>query len=286
MNALDSLPSEVIGSLLTGPIWVFLCVLSRLGPILAMMPPIQGTLVPNRVKVLLALMIAASITPMVGVPSNGIPAHLMDAVIALAKELLLGLMFGTSVMMVITCLQVGSQIIGSLSSMELATAADPSTQESVSVLSQMMSLMAMALFVILGGHRIMIGACLDSFAHYEAGGVLAESNWLMHVHELVGHSLSIGIRASAPAAIALLLANFVTALIARTLPQLNILVVGFNINVTVMLLVLGLTISSVAWVFQNEVSDWVSRTLDVLPKTASVSEPSALPSSTRDTSDG
>jgi flagellar biosynthesis protein FliR len=67
---------------------------------------------------------------------------------------------------------------------------------------------------------------------------------------------------------------------------LNILVVGFNINVTVMLLVLGLTISSVAWVFQNEVSDWVSRTLDVLPKTASVSEPSALPSSTRDTSDG
>lgn len=269
MNTLESLASDLLGTIVLGPVWVFLCVLSRLGPILAMMPPVQGTLVPNRVKVLLALMVSAAITPMIGSYSGEMPAHLLDAVIALAKELLLGLMFGTSVMMVITCLQVGSQIIGSLSSMELATAADPSTQETVSVISQMMSLMAMALFVTLGGHRIMVGACLDSFAFYPAGGVLAERNWLVHVHELVGHSLSVGIRASAPAAIALLLANFVTALIARTLPQLNILVVGFNINVTVMLAVLGLTLSSAGWVFQNELVHWVNQTLEVVPEAVS-----------------
>jgi flagellar biosynthesis protein FliR len=97
-----------------------------------------------------------------------------------------------------------------------------------------------------------------------------ERNWLVHVHELVGHSLSVGIRASAPAAISLLLANFVTALIARTLPQLNILVVGFNFNVTVMLVVLGLTLSSAGWIFQNELVVWVNRTLEVVPKTVSV----------------
>jgi flagellar biosynthesis protein FliR len=270
MNTAVGLASELLGTVLLGPVWVFLCVLSRLGPILAMMPPVQGTLVPNRVKVLLALMISASITPMLDVVGVNLPAHLLDAVVALAKEVLLGLMFGTSVLMVITCLQVGSQIIGSLSSMELATAADPSTQETVSVISQMMSLLAMALFVVLGGHRIMIGACLDSFQHYPAGGVLTDRIWITHIHELVGHSLSIGIRASAPAAIALLLANFVTALIARTLPQLNILVVGFNINVTVMLVVLGLTLSSAGWVFQNELIDWIDRTLHVIPKTASI----------------
>lgn len=118
----------------------------------------------------------------------------------------------------------------------------------------------------------MIGACLDSFAYYSAGNVLAQRDWLMHVHELVGHSLTIGIRASAPAAIALLLANFVTALIARTLPQLNILVVGFNINVTVMLIVLGLTLSSAGWVFQNELIDWVDRTLRVVPRAVSTQE--------------
>lgn len=270
MGIFGSLANDWLGSILLGPVWVFLCVLSRLGPILAMMPPVQGALVPNRVKVLLALMISATMTPLVGSLASDLPAHLFDAILALAKELLLGLMYGASVMMVITCLQVGSQIISSLSSMDLATAADPTTQETVSVLSQMMSLMAMALFLLLGGHRIMIGACLDSFDYYGAGQVLAEQDWLVHVQELVGHSLSIGIRASAPAAIALLLANFVTALVGRTLPQLNILVIGFNLNVTVMLLVLGLTLSSASWVFQNELIDWVDRTLEVLPRTTAI----------------
>lgn len=265
MGAFGDLATGMLGSAIVGPVWVFLCVLSRLGPILALMPPIQGTMVPNRVKVLFAIMATASLTPLVMGNATDVPAHLVDVAIALCKEVLLGLMFGTSILLVLTCLQVGSQIVGSLSSMEMATAADPTTQETVSVLTQMVSLMAMTLFVVMGGHRIMIGACMDSFQQYPAGGVLAETNWLMHVQDLVGHSLAIGIRASSPAAIALLLANFVTALIARTLPQLNILVVGFNINVLVMLLVMALTLSSVAWVFQSEVIEWVDRTLNVIP---------------------
>jgi hypothetical protein len=51
---------------------------------------------------------------------------------------------------------------------------------------------------------------------------------------------------------------------------LNILVVGFNFNVTVMLVVLGLTLSSAGWIFQNELVVWVNRTLEVVPKTVSV----------------
>ena len=45
---------DLIATLLYGPMWTFLCVLGRTGPLLAMMPPIQGSAIPNRVKVLLA----------------------------------------------------------------------------------------------------------------------------------------------------------------------------------------------------------------------------------------
>jgi flagellar biosynthetic protein FliR len=261
MGILDS-----VSSTLFGPVWTFLCVLCRIGPVLAMMPPVQGAMIPNRVKVMLALMISASLSPMVWSQTSDMPLHLFDLVVALAKEMLLGALFGTSVMLVMACLQVGGQVISSLSSMEMAQAADPSTQETVSVIQQLMSLFSMAMFVLLGGHRIMIGACLDSFAFYHAGEVLAEADWLMHLHEFVGHGFSVGLRASAPAAIALLLANFVTALIGRTLPQLNIMAVGFNINVLVMMLVLGLTVASVGWVFQNELAEWVERTVDLFPR--------------------
>lgn len=251
---------DALASLLYGPMWTFLCVLSRTGPLLALMPPIQGSSIPNRVKVLLALMIAMVITPLVLANSTPLPPHLADVAIGIAKELLLGLLFGTSVMLIVTSLQIGGQVISSLASMDVAQAADPSTQETVTVVSQMFSWIAMALFLTMGGHRVVLGACLDSFAVYPAGGILTEERWLLHLHELLRHSVSVGLRAAAPPALALLLANLVTALIGRTLPQLNILAIGFNLNVTVMLLVLATSMSTIGWVFQNELVEWVEMT--------------------------
>ena len=251
---------DLITALLSGPMWTFFCVLGRTGPLLVMMPPIQGSAIPNRVKVLLALMIAMSVTPLVMVDATPLPPHLAGMVIGVAKELLLGLLFGTAVIMIITSLQIGGQVISSLASMDVAQAADPSTEETVTVVSQMFSWVAMALFLTLGGHRMVLGACLDSFSVYPAGGVLAEENWLMHLHELLRHSVSIGMRAAAPPAIALLLANFITALIGRTLPQLNIMAIGFNINVTIMILVLAMSMASIGWVFQNELTEWIEKT--------------------------
>ncbi len=255
---------EAFAPLLYGPMWTYLCVLSRIGPLLTMMPPIMGSSVPNRVKVLLALTVAASVTPMVMQNASPLPSHLADLCLGLIKELLMGILFGTTVFIIVTSLQTGGQIISSLSSMDVAQAADPTTSESITVVSQMLSWIAMALFLALGGHRIILGACLDSFVTYPAGAILAEEHWLMHLHGLLGHSVSVGMRAAAPPAIALLLANFVTALIGRTLPQLNILAIGFNLNVTVMLLVLTISMASIGWVFQNELMGWLERTTQLL----------------------
>jgi flagellar biosynthetic protein FliR len=63
----------------------------------------------------------------------------------------------------------------------------------------------------------------------------------------------------------LLLANFVTALIGRTLPQLNIMAIGFSLNVTIMLLVMALSITSIGWVFQDELAGWIERTALLFP---------------------
>jgi flagellar biosynthesis protein FliR len=260
---------DPIAPFLYGPMWTFLCVLSRIGPLLAMMPPIQGSSIPNRVKVLLALAIGMAVTPLVMENSTPLPPHLAGMSIGIAKELLLGMLFGTAVMMIVTSLQIGGQVISSLSSMDVAQAADPTTQETVTVVSQLFSWFAMALFLTLGGHRAVLGACMDSFAVYPAGGVLMEERWLLHLPDLLLHSVSIGMRAAAPPAIALLLANFVTALIGRTLPQLNIMAIGFNLNVTIMILVLAMSIASIGWVFQNELVDWVEQTtgLFAMPNT-------------------
>ena len=141
----------------------------------------------------------------------------------------------------------------------------------------------MALFLTLGGHRIVLGACLDSFSVYPAGGILTEERWLLHLNELLRHSMSVGLRAAAPPAIALLLANFVTAMIGRTLPQLNIMAIGFNLNVTIMILVLTTSMSTIGWVFQNELVEWIEMTTTFFnaPETSTRSTSANLPTSAK-----
>ena len=95
--------------------------------------------------------------------------------------------------------------------------------------------------------------------------MLLEEFWLLHLHELFTHSVSIGLRAAAPPAITLLFANLVTALIGRTLPQLNIMAIGFNLNVSIMLIILTLSVSSIGWVFQDEFVGWIEMTAELFP---------------------
>ena len=59
---------------------------------------------------------------------------------------------------------------------------------------------------------------------------------------LLSGSFFLAVRAAAPGMIALLLATLVLGLIGRTLPQLNILVLGFGINSMVILSTLAISI--------------------------------------------
>jgi flagellar biosynthetic protein FliR len=127
----------------------------------------------------------------------------------------------------------------------------------MSILASIMGWLAVALVLTLGGHREVIDCCLDSYAAYPAGGVQPQADWLEQLDDLMRNTLRIGIRAAAPIGTALLMANLLTALIARTLPQLSVLAVGFNINAFVLLALLILSIGGMAWVFQVELAGWL-----------------------------
>ncbi len=250
-------------SFLHGPLWVFLCVLSRLGPLLMMMPPLKGSSVPMQVRAMLAVTLAASLTPMIMGNAVELPSSLLLIAIQVAKEIMLGMLFGSAVMIILSGLQVGGQIASQLAGLDLASSADPNTEEESAVVGQLFSWLTMAIFLAMGGHRLFFSTCIGSFEMYPAGGVIAEENWLTHLPQMVHHGFSVGLRATAPISLAVFLANLVTALIGRTLPQLNILAIGFNVNALVLLAVIVLSLGGVGWVFQNELAGWIEQTTDL-----------------------
>lgn len=248
---------EALLGLLSQPLWVFMTVLARVSPVLMLTPPTRSSSVPMRVRAGIALGMSALLTPVAFDSATRMPADLLNLSIPLACEVYVGVSLGSVIMSAVTCLQIAGQSIGHLAGFDLATALDPSSEEEMPVISNMLGWMAMAILLLLGGHRELIECCLESYQRYPAGAVVFDVSWLEEIVMLTQHTFEIGLRAAAPLATALLLSNLVTALLARTLPQLNVLAVGFNINALALLMLLFMSMGSVSWVFQRELAVWI-----------------------------
>ena len=250
-------------------IWVFITVLARISPLLMLLPPLRGPAIPMRIRAMVGIAITAVITPLVYERATEMPTSLPLLAIAVVCELLLGLLMGIVVVLIIGGMQMGGQFISQIGSMEMADAADALEDNPMPVLSQVFGWLGIGLFLFLGGHRYMLDGFMQSFARYPAGSVAFQEHWLDVTVGMLIESLVIGIRVGAPIAIALLISNLITGLLARTVPQINILAVGFNINAMVMLTMVFLSIGGIGWVFQHEMESWLenSRQLwsDVAP---------------------
>ncbi len=125
-------------------------------------------------------------------------------------------------------------------------------------------LISLSIFVCIGGHRLVMAGLLDTFQTIPPGsGVFSQSIADAFV-TLLTQSFSLGIRAAAPATIALLLGTLVLGLISRTVPQLNVLILGFGLNSLLIFGALALTLGGVAWTFQEQIEPALELLLNAL----------------------
>lgn len=243
---------------------LFTLVLTRMSG-LVMTAPIYGTTeVPAQVRALLAFALALLITP--GQMHNSVehPGTLIHYFVFVGAELLIGLSLGMGIAILFSGIQLTGQMIGRISGMMLADVFDPSVGESVPQFSRLLFLVAMAIFVCIGGHRMVMAGLLDTFETIPPGSAAVPATLAETMVSLVAESFSLGIRAAAPVVTALLLSTLVMGLISRTLPQLNILAVGFGMNSLLTFGTLALSIGGAAWVFQDQIEPAMKMLLDAL----------------------
>jgi flagellar biosynthetic protein FliR len=109
--------------------------------------------------------------------------------------------------------------------------------------------LTLAMFVLLDGHRLLTEALLETYMWMPPGRGVLGASYVDALTTLLTQSFLLAIRAAAPAMAALLLATLILGLIGRTLPQINILAVGFSLNALLTAGVLILSIGAIGWAF-------------------------------------
>ncbi|HVT28769.1 MAG TPA: flagellar biosynthetic protein FliR [Lacipirellulaceae bacterium] len=230
---------------------VFTLVLARVSPLIVTAPVFGSMSLPRQVRVFLAVTLSLLITPaFLNAPLPPIESTIEYGRL-LVNEALVGLLLGLGLNILFSGVQITGQVVSQLSGLSLADVFNPGFDEDISVFSQLFYFLTLAVFVAVGGHRIMVQAMLDTFAAAPPGHVALGTNVVDVLTHIVSQSFVLGIRAAAPLMVALLLSNLVLGLISRTLPQINVIAVGFGLNSLLAMGLLFLCLGAAAWTFQD-----------------------------------
>ena len=236
----------------TPAVWAtFLLIACRVTTILMIVPIFGGRSVPAPVKIGLSLLISLIILPLALVraipPSDEMPVYLT----LVARELLIGALIGFTVQLLFTALQAAGHIVGLQMGFSLATVVNPVTADHASLIDQFYALFAALVFFTMNGHHALIVAIQQSF---DLAPVGAAGLGLPPASVLLGWGrdvFSIAARISLPIVAALLLADVAMAVIARSVPQLNVFVVGMPAKVAVAFIMLIVTVPITAVVMSR-----------------------------------
>lgn len=232
----------------------FVLTAARVSGLFLVSPALSPSGVPRRVKVGLAVMVALVVFPVLPAASASLDVGAMTLgafLVGMIGELAIGVTIGLVAAFVMAGLEMAGLFIGQQTGLALANVINPISGTSVSVMGRFYSLFGLVIFLIIGGHRMLVAAILKSFQAVPLAGAwqgqpgagAAAEPIALRIVSLSGQIFAIAVAVSAPVVLALVLTTLALGLIARTVPQLNILAVGFPVRIwlgwTIVLISLG-----------------------------------------------
>lgn len=225
----------------------FSLILPRVGAFVAVLPLFGGINVPRTVKAGLAFALATLwfgnvlAAPPPGLLDRPAETSWLAYGVAAGREAALGALLGYA----FGLFQVPARVCGEFLTEELGLSfgafLDPSGQNSVSALTQILDVLGVLLFFGLDGHHLFLAALDATFTRYPVGGAMPN---VPVQHLVAGMSMTVGwgLVIAAPVAVCLFVVTLVLTLMTRAAPQINLFTVGFPLRLLAGLVLLFLLI--------------------------------------------
>lgn len=207
----------------------------RIGGLMLVAPVFASRTVPGMMRAGIAVLFTMLMVPVM----PELPAGVVAGPAMLAREMLVGLGIGFGAALIIGGAELAGDMLAVQTGLSGATALDPLTGQGTGVLGQLLSLTVLLLFLVTGGHLVMIEALAAS---YELVPVGLDFDANAGALELVGMTtllFGLGVQFAAPIIAAVTVGYIALGVLARTSPQLNMLAVAFPLQIGLGLLILS-----------------------------------------------
>ena len=214
----------------------YVLIVVRLTTALVLLPMFGGRGVPPHTKIGLGLFMALVIVPLQG-PVELDPG-LGPLLVAAGREAIVGAALGVAVMLIFQGLEMAGGLAGLQLGMGLGEVLDPVTGAQSNELRRFYGILATLVFFLANAHHEVIQGLVGSFSVVPVATLTADSLSLPGFVQIGAAMFVIAVRITLPIVAAMFIADMGMAVIARTMPQLNVLVVGLPLKIGLGLLIL------------------------------------------------
>jgi flagellar biosynthetic protein FliR len=225
---------------------LFALAFTRVAAMMLFAPLFGSGRIPNRVKVLLALVMALALMP--AVPATPVLDRLTiwDLWLAMAGEILIGLALGTVMSSVFIAAQWAGEIVGQQLGFNLSEVFDPQFGAAGSIMGDFYFMLTLVLFLTFGGHHALVDSVRDSFQAVPLLALGIGTNVVDMMVATLTSATTLAFRLAAPVLMTMLVVDVAIGFLSKTMPQFNVLSAGMSMKSIIGLLVVmaGLTLTA------------------------------------------
>lgn len=225
---------------------IFILVLIRVSIFFYMFPIFGSSLFPSLIKAGLALVISLVLLPITPVDLRYFPDNFIGLLVLMVSELFVGLVLGLCLHMFFASVQLAGQLIGAQMGFAIINVMDPQSGEQVSIIDQFGYLVVILIFLQLNGHHILIYALAESFHLVDIGWIFLKKGFLLQVISLSTEMFILAIKIASPVIAALLFTSAAFGICAKFVPQMNIFITAFPVQIVIGLIFFGVSLQLIA----------------------------------------
>ncbi|MEF3255090.1 MAG: flagellar biosynthetic protein FliR [Deferribacterales bacterium] len=214
----------------TNRIVLFFLVVVRISGIIFTSPVLGSEVISARVKLFLSILLGILLYPFVPI-INLVDLNVVLLIIIIVKELLIGIATGLIARFLFVGVQFGGQIIGIQMGFGIVNVLDPQTNTQVSLVAQFQNIVMILFFLVIGGHLYIVQAIAKSFEMIPLGVFVFKEQFFIYIVTIFSKIFLTALKITAPIFVTLLVTQIVLGIMGRLVPQMNILIVGFPIQI-------------------------------------------------------
>jgi len=206
-------------------------VLTRISAFFLVIPVFSWKSIPVRIKVSMTLLLTIFFSMITPFPVNTGRISNIEAILLISNEAVYGLALGLIVSFIFAAIKIGGRIVEREMGFAMAEILDPLTGETTQPLSSLLEMIFILLFLSANGHHLLLLVISKSYESFPAGSIPTIPVLTGGLIQAGSAMLVAGLKLSAPILAAFLLLMVVLAILARMVPEINILFISLPMRV-------------------------------------------------------